>query len=105
MLSRFSDARVRPFLIQLLSAPEGSLRRAAALGLNRLLGSSSPGTLVPLLATLLESSDPDDREIAVWLLARINTPAAWEHLSRQRITERHRGVVDALRQVFRSPPR
>ncbi len=100
LLSSYPGERVTSFLEGLLvRSPEGDLRRASARSLTRLLATSEPERLVLLLSSLLESADPMDREAAVWLVARLDTPAARRRLSRMRLVERNRAVVDALRRV------
>ena len=101
MLGRFEGERSEAALVGLLRyADQGAVRRAAARALGRLM-SSRPQLLVPLLGELLDSPEPDDREAAVRLLAVLDTPAARARLSRQRVVERHRAVVDALRRAAR----
>ena len=100
VLAELPDPRAEVELTDLISgSPHGALRRASARALTRRLADRDPGRLVALLSDLLRSRDPDDRETAVWLLARVDAPAARERLARQRVVERHRAVVDALRRV------
>jgi HEAT repeat protein len=101
MLAGYPEARSERFLVELVDSPNGELRRAGALALINMLSERSPERLIEHLSALLESADPFDREAAVWLLARLDLPAARERLARQRIVERHRAVVDALRRVAR----
>jgi len=103
MLGRLPGARSETALAGLLRyGDQGAVRRAAARALRRLLA-RRPAELVPLLGELLDSPEPDDRETAVWLLAEVGSAEARERLSRQRVVERHRGVVDALRRVATTP--
>lgn len=105
MLGRYDATSVEPFLLSMLqTAPVGSLRRAAASALSRRLASSAPERLVEVLEPMLRAPDPIDRELAVWLIGRLDHPRATEVLNEHRIIERHRAVVDALRQVLTQTP-
>jgi HEAT repeat protein len=104
-LGHLADPRIEPALAELVeSAPEGELRRAAATALHRLLGAAEPERLLPRLAAMLRHRDPADREVAVWLLARVHTAEADQILVDHRVIERNRAVVDALRRVLRDLP-
>ena len=101
MLGRYDDPSVEPFLVSLLeTTPVGSIRRASASALSRRLASNAPERLVDILEPMLRMPDPIDREIAVWLIGRLDHPRAIEVLAERRIIERHRAVVDALRHVL-----
>jgi HEAT repeat protein len=105
-LGHLDDRRLEPALADLVeTSPEGALRRAAATALHRLLAQSAPERLVPRLAAMLRHPDPSDREVAVWLLARVPTADAAQALADHRVIERNRAVVDALRRVLRDLPR
>lgn len=100
LLGSYAEPRVTTFLEGLVvRTTESPLRRAGARSLVRLLGEREPNRVVSVVSRLFESHDPIDREAAVWLLARLDTPAARARLGRQRIIERHRAVVDALRRA------
>ena len=105
-LGHLDDRRIEPMLADLAStAPEGELRRAAAVAMSRLLGASAPERLVRRLASMLRHQDPADREVAVSLLARVHTAEAAEALADHRVVERHRAVVDALRRALQREAR
>ncbi len=99
------DARANALLRDALRSATGHCRA----GIVQTLGRRRDADAVPLLAPLLDDSDPSTASAAAWALGRIGTKAAaqaldevWQRASQSDTAPRHLAIADALVEAART---